>query len=49
MVDNDPDRHGLVVPLKAGVTSVVATEPITGVQSTRPRRIIVKAGRRRHQ
>src|SRR5262249_14732214 len=41
-VSNDSDRHGLVMPLKAGVTTVVATEPLTGVQSARERRIIVR-------
>ena len=48
-VSNDPDRHGLVMPLAAGVTTVVASEPITGVQSTRQRRIIVKPAPRSHQ
>lgn len=40
-VSNERDRHGLVVPAKAGVTTARATEPITQVGSE-ARKIIVK-------
>jgi hypothetical protein len=40
-VSNDANRHGIVVPVAAGQTSVIGTEPITGITSS-PRRIIVR-------
>jgi len=42
-VSNDATRHGIVVPVGAGQTSVIGTEPITGIASS-PRRIIVRGG-----
>lgn len=48
VVSNDPDRHGRVEGFAPGVTTVQATEPITGIQS-RIARVVVKGrqGRRR--
>jgi len=42
-VSNENNRHGLVVPVHAGNTTAVATEPVTGIVSP-PRRIVVKGG-----
>lgn len=44
-VSNEADRHGLVVPVAPGNTTVTATEPITGISSP-SRRIVVKNGKR---
>ena len=42
-ISNASNRHGLVVPVGAGNTTVVATEPITGIVS-QPRRILIRGG-----
>jgi hypothetical protein len=44
-VDNEPDRHGIVVPVSPGHTKVMAHEPVTGTASDRPRSIVVKGSR----
>ena len=46
-VSNESDRHGIVVPVGAGNTMVTAVEPITGVHAAKPRRIIIKKGKKR--